>query len=315
VRCVFCSQSDPLTVNPSSSQTTAWRAVVRVLRSPVDSVATVLFPADCRVCGEPLTALTKVPVCASCWNSLPSQSAVLCSRCGEDLGVSDFGEMPGKNAELLCRPCRLAPPAFEHAIAHGLYAGAMRALLHLLKYEGLEPVARKLGSLIARQMAAVPNLPAKMLVVPVPLFSARHKQRGFNQSELLARATVRAMRSLKPEWEGELAQGVLTRQRATESQAGLSLHERRRNLRGAFLVSKPSRVKGRHVLLVDDIYTTGATARACSRVLMRAGAASVRVATAARAQRRGVEFFRPERVVEAPMHQDVAMWDGGRTVQ
>lgn len=291
----------------------AWRAVVRVLRSPVNSVTSVIFPADCRVCGNPLLSFTRVPVCHSCWANLPPQSASLCFTCGEDLRISDFGEMPGEN--LLCRPCRLARPAFERALAHGLYQGPMRSLLHLLKYEGLEPVAQRLGALIARQVAAIPDLPERMLVVPVPLFKARHRQRGFNQAELLARAAVRAMRGLCPGWEGELAPWVLARQRATESQTGLSMHERRRNLRGAFFVVDPARMRDRNVLLIDDIYTTGATARACTQVLRRAGAASVWVATVARAQRRQIEAFRPETIAEVPMHQDIARWDGGKTLQ
>jgi predicted amidophosphoribosyltransferase len=86
---------------------------------------------------------------------------------------------------------------------------------------------------------------------------------------------------------------LLKRVRVTVSQAGLTTHQRRQNLRGAFFAPKPGRLAGQHVLLVDDIYTTGATARACSRVLMNAGAASVRVATVARAQREGVASWDP----------------------
>jgi ComF family protein len=251
-------------------------------------------------------------VCSSCWNDLPSQSLSLCSLCGEDLGVSDYGEMPDEG--ILCRKCRLAKPPFELAVAHGVYQGTLRSLLHLLKYEGLEPVAMRLGALLAARIAAIPNLPGEMLVVPVPLFKARRLGRGFNQAELLARAAVREMHRTRPQWKGEFAPKILARQRETESQAGLSLSERRRNLRGAFFVADPSRVQGRDVLLVDDIYTTGATARACSQVLKRAGANRVWVATVARAQRKQVDAFRPTQV-ETPMHEDIAIWDGGTTVQ
>jgi len=199
----------------------------------------------------------------------------------------------------------------------------MRPLLHLLKYEGLEPIATRLGQAIAGKLARYADLPADPLVVPVPLFRSRQKQRGFNQAELLASATLRAIRALRPEWRGQLAAKVLQRSRATQSQAGLSLSERRRNLRGAFFVSDTDAVRGRDVLLIDDIYTTGATARACSWVLKRAGAASVRVATAARAQRYDAvlqhqfQSAGPESPSRSPeeldMSRDVALW--GSTVQ
>ena len=307
------------------SQTNAWRAVVRVLRSTrippnlLHSVTSVFFPADCRVCGDPLCGFSRVPVCDSRWKNLPRQPGPQCSRCEESLGVSDFGETTHDRPQY--RPCRVSPLAFVRAVAHGPYSGAMRPLLHLLKYEGLEPVATRLGEAIAGQLARYVDLPADPLVVPVPLFRSRQRQRGFNQAELLASATLRALRALRPEWRGQLAAKVLQRSRATQSQAGLSLSERRRNLRGAFFVSETEAVRGRDVLLIDDIHTTGATARACSWALKRAGADSVWVATAARAQRydgviryefqQGAAKSQPPDELE--MSQDVARW--GSTVQ
>jgi ComF family protein len=229
--------------------------------------------------------------------------------CGESLGVSDFGE----GGEQVCRPCRLVAPEFELAVAHGLYTGTMRTLLHLLKYDGLEPIAGKLGALMAAKVAAIADLPAKMLVVPVPLYRGKRRERGFNQSQLLARAFCYAMRRLRPAWVGELAPGILIRQRATTSQAGLTLHERRRNLRGVFSVPDPEELQGRDVLLIDDIYTTGATARACSAALKKGGAARVWVATVARAQRHEIQFVSSGIAAETPMRDDVAMWDRGKT--
>lgn len=226
--------------------------------------------------------------------------------------MSDFGE----GGEDDCRPCRMVSPDFERAVAHGLYAGTMRSLLHLLKYDGLEPVAAKLGVLLAAQVMAIDGLPAKMVVVPVPLYEGKRRERGFNQSELLARATCDAMRRLCPAWEGELALRALVRQRATASQAGLTMQERRRNLRGVFSVPAPEKLRGRDVLLIDDIYTTGATARACSAALKKAGAARVWVATVARAQRHEIQFAPSlSTAAELPMHEDVAMWDGGKANQ
>ena len=132
------------------------------------------------------------------------------------------------------------------------------------------------------------DAPRQMRVIPVPMHTVKQRQRGFNHAELLARAAMAEMRRRHPQWRLHLETSLLKRVRVTVSQAGLTSHQRRQNLRGAFFAPSPGRLAGQHVLLVDDIYTTGATARACSRVLVNAGAASVRVATVARAQREGV---------------------------
>ena len=276
-----------------------------MLRSPVDSLCCALFPAPCRLCGESLLRISRVPVCDSCWKNLPEQSGCLCAICGEALAVQDFGS----GERLLCRACRVATPPFARAVAHGLYQDELRALLHLLKYDGMEPVADRLGELLARQILAVEGISRKLTVVPVPLFKGKRRQRGFNQAEVLARAAVKALRRMNAEFALTVATGVLERRRSTQSQAGLTPHQRRANVRGAFFASAPDRLKGADVLLIDDIYTTGATARACAQALRRAGASSVYVATVARAQRQEMIQLPPMPAKEVPMHEDVAFWD------
>jgi ComF family protein len=190
----------------------------------------------------------------------------------------------------------MAPPAFVRAVSCGVYEGSMRSAIHALKYERVAALSRELG---ARLAAAIAQLavdgPAEMLVVPVPLHRGRMAQRGFNQARTLASGALRILRKSHPEWRLELSSSSLVRQRSTESQAGLTPRQRRHNLRGAFFVSDSESLRGRHILLVDDIYTTGATARACSKTLIDAGAASVRVATLARAQRRVPLALRDDR--------------------
>jgi ComF family protein len=155
----------------------------------------------------------------------------------------------------------------------------LRELIHLLKYNGVRPAAGVLGRMLSEAIAGLEAEfgDGKILVIPVPLYKGKRRQRGFNQAELIARAALKACAA------GErllLATDTLLRTRATESQIGLTSHQRRENMRGAFAVA--AEVTGREIVLVDDVYTTGTTATECARVLRKAGAARVWVATVAR---------------------------------
>lgn len=119
----------------------------------------------------------------------------------------------------------------------------------------------------------------ELCVVPVPLHKRKSRQRGFNQAELIAHAALKLMASTR---RFRLDTGILQRCRETESQIGLSRHQRRENMRGAFVVARPSKLAGCQILLVDDVMTTGTTVSECARVLRRAGASKVYVATVAR---------------------------------
>lgn len=176
--------------------------------------------------------------------------------------------------------CRRAAPPFQRAVAYGAYDSALRDLIHLLKYQRVQPVAALLGRLLTEALAGV-QLPASLLVVPVPLFKRKLRERGFNQAEKIARAFVRRRGIAGIQLEAS----VLVRVRETASQTGLTRHQRRANLRGAFAVIRPERIQGQSLLVVDDVMTTGTTASECSRVLLRAGAKQVFVATVARATR------------------------------
>ncbi len=243
-----------------------------------------VFPTSCSVCGSPLPRLSSVPICAACWSEVPVQSGSACARCGDTLErpQNSFGPDP----QGLCRVCRLAAPPFVKAIAYGPYEGRIRDLIHALKYDGLRPAASGLGKLLADAILQLaPQAPAEMLVVPVPLHRAKHAERGFNQARAVAAEALSTLRRQVPGWLLTLAPSTLIRLRATESQGGRTTRQRRLNIRGAFRVSDPMLVAGRHILLVDDILATGATARAASGALLEAGAESVYVATLARAHR------------------------------
>ncbi len=190
----------------------------------------------------------------------------------------------------------MAPPPFVKAVAFGPYQGRMKDAIHALKYDRLHPAAKGLGQMLATAIAQLAaEAPDEMLVVPVPLHRSKQSQRGFNQARSLAVHALEFLGKSHPNWRLTLASSTLMRLRATESQAGLTPRMRRMNVRGAFTVSDPSAVILKHVLVIDDILTTGATARAAAKALVEAGAASVWVATLARARRvnefgRGLSF-------------------------
>lgn len=284
VRCAFLNNLGSLTSDLPPLETTRWRAISRVLRSPVDAVSCAVLPASCDLCGSPLPHLSSVPICAACWMEIPLQSGSVCRRCGDRLNAPILSTAPPSAP--LCRTCRLAPPPFERAVCYGPYRDRMRAAIHALKYRQMTPAARPLGRMLAQtigQFAA--EAPAAMLLLPVPLHRSRMAQRGFNQAHALAEHALNALRKSHPHWRLTMAPRSLMRLRPTPIQAGLTARQRRLNVRGAFSVTDATALDGQHILLIDDIFTTGATVRAASLALLKAGAASVWVATLARAYR------------------------------
>jgi len=171
-----------------------------------------------------------------------------------------------------CATCATHPPPYDYARSAAVYEGALREALHAFKFSGRRALAGPLGDLATEQCLA--SLPDGIeAVIPVPLARERERERGFNQAMLLARRIGRRLEvPTRPHW--------LARVRATRPQSDLSAADRRANVRGAFHASP--RVAGRHVLVVDDILTTGATLDACARALRDAEARCVGVLTVAR---------------------------------
>lgn len=173
--------------------------------------------------------------------------------------------------------CRLGLKSFDSVYTYGFYEGRLRQLVHLFKYGKMEPLAATFGPLLAR---ALPREESFDVIVPMPLHWRKLWQRGFNQAELLAAEVARR-------WSVPVMNAA-RRKKYAESQAGLTASKRRANVSGAFSVPKRyrNRLDGKHVLLIDDVMTTGATANACARELKRAGAARVTLLTLARTDRR-----------------------------
>jgi ComF family protein len=215
-----------------------------------------------------------------------------CDICGEGLpGIS------GLDAPSLCGACQETRPFFTRAVAFGAYDAELRELIHLLKYEQVLPAAAVLGRMLAEAISKLNLGNAPLLLVPVPLHKAKRRQRGFNQAELIGRAALKASSHVPQSRRGkadalavlnvQLAPEVLVRVRPTASQIGLTRPQRIENMRGAFQVAHLSRVEKRRILLIDDVLTTGTTVSECARVLRKAGAENVWVATVARTLKQG----------------------------
>jgi len=218
-----------------------------------------------------MESMSRVPICQSCWQAVRPYQGAECALCGLFLERAAL-----LHGTALCGLCRRGAFGFEQARSFASYDGPLRQILIQFKYHGLRPLAKPLGAWLA-QAAVRFDAGALDLVLPVPLYRRRERHRGFNQAALLA-AQLGKLRGIR------VGGRDCVRVRDTRPQTGLRGAERRKNVKGAFVVPHPGRVRGRSVLLVDDVLTTGATADACARALKDAGASGVWVLTLARAR-------------------------------
>jgi len=236
----------------------------RTIRTIADSLLSVVLAPACAACSRPLTEPTLGPVCAACWAAVVPITPPVCDACGDPLQSWRLISLDSGR----CPRCRRGGSRVARARAIGTYDGALRLVVHALKYDGRRSVAGPLAALLHRHGRGV--LEGADLVVPVPLHRSRRRARGFNQAAEIARHLPLPM-SL-----------ALQRVRATASQTDLPAAKRHANVRGAFALARRARVHGAVVVLVDDVSTTGATLDACPRALVEGGAREVRALTAAR---------------------------------
>jgi ComF family protein len=235
------------------------------MRPLLDGLLAVLLAPPCVVCGDTLDRPTLGPVCPACWDSILPLTPPLCDLCGDPLPTWRVVSVPLAR----CPRCRRVRRPLDRSRAIGLYEGALRSIVHALKYEGRRSLAKPLGAMMRTRGADV--LSDADLAVPVPLHPSRRRERGFNQAEDLARHV------------GLPVVAALRRVRRTRPQAVLPAGRRHSNVKDAFATSKDfPLVLGRVVVLIDDVSTTGATLDACALVLKESGAREVRALTAAR---------------------------------
>lgn len=228
----------------------------------------IFFPPLCHACGTPVQG-EGVHLCPSCREKALPVPSPLCSVCGLSFATEQGIDHP-------CGPCLVSPPPFTRARSAFCFEGPVRRLIHAFKYGGKVHLASTLGLLTSVSLNGFVKEAAPHFIVPVPLHDRRLRERGFNQSQRLALFLSRS-------WAVPLYVDNLRRARWTAPQVGLSAAERKRNVLGAFSVTKPEIFEKKRLLLVDDVFTSGSTVTECSRTLKQAGAEQVWVLTTARA--------------------------------
>ena len=244
-----------------------FRGALDALQRTGSAFFTLLYPPHCANCladTEPGAHL-----CPPCAASAQRVTAPYCEQCSQPYP----GEVSGT---FVCSNCEGRSFHFLCAVARYRGRGVVKEFIHRFKYNGHFHLRHQLAAWMAEGFddPRLSGTPVDFLV-PVPLHSARYREREFNQAEVLARLVGR--RTGKP------VADCLIRTRYTTTQTRLDRHARMENLRGAFSVRHIRHVTNRHLLLIDDVLTTGSTVDECARTLLEAGAASVRVLTAARA--------------------------------
>lgn len=248
-------------------------AAFEVLKRSGAGFVDLLLPPRCPSCR---TIVGKDgSFCAPCWSRLHFLTAPMCACCGLPFAYS-IGD------DALCGACAETQPPFDRARGALVYNAASAGLVLSLKHGDRTGLARVMAGMMAR--AAAPMLAERPILVPVPLHARRLRARRFNQAALLAHTLARSA-------DLPVITTALARIRDTPISRGMSRRQRAENVRGAIRVRSRAalRIKGAHVLLVDDVMTTGATAEACARALRRAGAARIDIVTFARVTHDNVE--------------------------
>ena len=239
------------------------------MTSVLTALTELLFPSLCLSCGRILLERRGHPFCSDCYSGIRFIAAPLCPVCGIPYPSEE-------SPDHTCGDCILNKRHIGAARSLGVYESVLLDAIYTFKYGGNLTLGERLGRLMADHDYPSFRIGDYSLIVPVPLHPRRLRQRGFNQSVILARE-IANRRGIAMDFH------ALRRVVDTESQAGLKKEERRSNIRKAFSIPDPERVRGRRILIVDDVYTTGSTLGECARVLVKGGAEAVGALTLARA--------------------------------
>ncbi len=269
----------------------------RLLQTFKDS----FFPRKCQACGQffhmkngdasggkPLSHYIHDPIetsfyrvmtpflCLSCITDFSPISSPFCSQCGrkfESRSVTDHQ----------CGDCIQNKTACHKIRSAGNYNGSLKSVIHGLKYKNKIQLSRPLGRLLFLSFMHYYDINEIDTILPIPLHVSRLKQRGFNQALMLVREWPDLCTAISPDRFAQIDFKNLARKRKTLSQTGLGREKRKQNVKGAFAVADATEFSGKHVLIIDDVYTTGSTCHECANTLLKNGAKTVSVLTLARA--------------------------------
>ncbi len=244
------------------------------LRGVREALASVVFPAPCRICARILDTGIRIPFCQACASALEQAlPEPLCGRCGRPIVSQAVAE--GISSPL-CHLCRRGVYDFDLARSFGAYTLSMTRAILMLKYSEITPLGGWFARHLARVVQREPEAFLADVVVPVPLHPSRLRERGYNQAELIARPLARILGIPFHSY-------LLVRTRPRPDKLRLTRRERWETVRGAYATNEGAQVDKLRVILVDDVFTTGATLDACSRALRGGGAVQVVGLTVARA--------------------------------
>lgn len=242
---------------------------MNMLRRLMDGLADCLFPRICLACKDKLgESSVHNLICSQCWSKVKINLPPFCHSCGRHLEK-------GNLTKNICPRCLRTKLHFDRAFCPCVYTGVIKELIHLFKYNGKDHLGPALSGLMIDFIKEY-NLPMDYLdlIIPIPLHKERFREREFNQAQILSN-------NISKEFNKEMANDCLMRMRHTKTQTELDLGQRMANVKGAFSLTKKTAIKGKNILLIDDVLTSGATSSEAAYALKDAGAAIVFVLTLA----------------------------------
>ena len=232
-----------------------------------------VFPLDCKICEKPIRESKGYSICKDCFKTIELIDQPYCRKCGKPLIPTDFFK---QNRGILCLDCKRKKYSFEFSRSTGVYDKVLKKCIHLFKYYGEKKLAKPLGKLMVDYLLKNDEFKKKVdLIIPVPLHKNDLKKRGFNQSVLLSKV-------IGDYFFIPVGEKVLIKKKLTPFQVNLSKKEREKNILRAFSVEKPEEIKGKNILILDDVFTTGSTVEECAKELKEARAKKIYVLTLAR---------------------------------